>query len=81
MEDEEEWLTLDIMKINGELRSIDNRRLHCLQEYQKYLQESGSSETVRVRVRVHQWTHEHERYLHHNDTCNGGTDIKVRWRR
>lgn len=72
---------MDIMKINGELRSIDNRRLHCLQEYQKYLQESGSSETVRVRVRVHQWTHEHERYLHHNDTCNGGTDIKVRWRR
>ena len=76
----ETWLVLDIMKYNGGLRSIDNRRLHCLKEYQKYLQDSGSSETVRVRVRIHHWTEEHDRYVNHNDTRNGGTDIKVRGR-
>ena len=33
----EKWLVLDIMNTNGRLRSIDNRGLHCLQEYHKYL--------------------------------------------
>ena len=76
----EKWLVLDIMKYNGRLWSIDNRRLHCLQEYQKYLQNSGRNETVQVRVRIHQWTTEHHRCLQHYDTRNRGTDIKVRGR-
>lgn len=75
-----QWLTLDVVKDtqDGKLWSIDNRRLKCLKEYQKYLDQSGTDKTVMVKARIHQWTETHCRFLDHLDTWCHGKDIRVR---
>ena len=77
------WLTLDVVKTtqDGKLWSIDNRRLKCLKEYQKYLDQSGTDKTVLVKARIHRWTEMHRRFWKHNDTTCKGKDIHVRTKR
>ena len=51
----DEWLVLDVVKKDGRMRSVDNRRLFCL----KALQQNDPSHDVKVRIR--------ERFLNHDD--------------
>ena len=66
------WLTLDIVKRNGKLQSVDNRRLYCLKAWQA--QEASKDIQARIRLRV--WDPLFDRYLQHNETDS--TSIRVR---
>ncbi len=48
----DEWLTLDVVLLNGKLYSVNNRRLYCLKQFQILVRHSC---TVLVRVRLHRW--------------------------
>ena len=54
--------------------AIDNRPLYCLKEYQKLVE----PRQVVIRVRLHKWHRQFDRFLDHKATSNDGTSIRVR---
>lgn len=58
------WLTLDIVKRNGKLQSVDNRRLYCLKAWQA----QDASKDIQARIRLRVWDPLFDRYLQHNET-------------
>ena len=77
-----DWAMLDVVKQDGVLRFIDNRRLFAFQEAQRQLREKGQERTVWVRVRTYSWHPQFNRFLKHMaywDEPGGGEDIEVKW--
>ena len=69
------FFVLDVIVWDGNLFSVDNRRLYCLRRYQDYI---GRSETLHVRARLHRWLDVFDRFWIHYTTQNGGTSIRIR---
>eukprot|EP00746_Dinoflagellata_sp_MGD_P066773 gnl/MRDRNA2_/MRDRNA2_276210_c0_seq1.p1 gnl/MRDRNA2_/MRDRNA2_276210_c0~~gnl/MRDRNA2_/MRDRNA2_276210_c0_seq1.p1 ORF type:complete len:208 (+),score=53.61 gnl/MRDRNA2_/MRDRNA2_276210_c0_seq1:43-624(+) len=74
---------LHVIKRDGKLHSVDNRRLYCLKEFQKKVIPSK----VLVKVIIHFWDPAFDRFLHdqaftrflaHNTSRTGGVDIHVK---
>ena len=74
-----DWLTLEVVRKNGRLYSLNNRRLYCLKRLQQHNELKGSKEPVRAWVQVVcTWTPYHSQFLKHFDTPCEGESIKVR---
>ena len=71
----EPWLRLDVIVYEGQMFSVDNRRLYCLHKYQEHL---GAQRTVWARVNLYHWVPVFDRFWAHFDTGNGGSSIRVR---
>ena len=71
---EDDWFVLDVVKRDGKLISVDNRRLFCLHEFQRRY----PSKVVWARIRVKFWDSLFDRFLNHSDSANNGTSIYVR---
>ncbi|CAE8648124.1 unnamed protein product [Polarella glacialis] len=72
--EQDDWLLLEVVRRNGKLYSIDNRRLRILHEYQRRV----PAQDVRVRIKCTEWPSSVDRFLAHFDTQCVGASIRER---
>ena len=67
-------LVIKVMRKGNVLYSLDNRRLYCFKEAQRWLYH----EVVHIRVQEHVWAKTMNRFRRNHDTLNDGASICVR---
>ena len=73
-----EWLVLRVVKRNGMLLSMDNRRLYCLKEAQRRTRLRDAARDVWVRAQVYTWDPVLDTFLQHLDhDCWGGAGATI----
>jgi serine/threonine protein kinase len=69
-----ERLVLDVVKKDGTMFSLDNRRLHCFHAAERQCPQRP----VWIRIRIHQHSHVWTRFRSNFSTRNHGVSIRVR---
>ena len=78
------WCELRVVRRNGLLLSLDNRRLWAMQEAQRRIRDQDPSKILWVRVKLFMWDPAFDVFLEHlNHSCSGadGHQIRKRCRR
>lgn len=71
-------LIIDAVQHDGQLYSIDNRRLLGFHKADDVLSASSGGVRVMIRIRHHHWGRLFDRFMQHFDTANQGMSIVVR---
>jgi len=75
------WCILRVVRRNGLLLSVDNRRLHAMKEAQRILRERDPTVVVWARAKLYTWTAALDAFLSHLDhrcLATDGQNIRVR---
>ena len=76
-----DWCMLSVIKRDGLLLSVDNRRLYALKEAQRVIREHDPTKVLYVRIKLYTWMPIFDRFLYHLDHecfASDGRRISIR---